>query len=135
MKYAVKLTTVALALGMAGVTGKVALSADNWQRLGCKTVGFSVDKDTIQIGRGSDPVKRLKLLVKNAPIEFYELRVVFGNGQTENISIHQAVRAGSESLPINLPGAGRGIEKIDMLYRSIPTFKGNAEVCVHGKME
>ena len=63
------------------------------------------------------------------------MRVVFGNGQRQDIKINQKVPAGSESNAIDLAGDARGIQRVDLLYRSLPTFKGKAEVCVDGRQK
>ena len=127
-----KFTAFSLAVGLAALNGQTAVAAGDWERLGCRTVGFAADRDTISVGRGEGAYKRIKLRVRLAPIEFYKVRVVFGNGGTQDIALGQAVAAGSESYPIDLKGGARGIEKVNLFYRSIPTFKGKAEVCVHG---
>jgi hypothetical protein len=107
--------------------------AANWEALGCKSVAFNVDKDTIEVGRKDGTFRGLKLTVKQAPIEFFGVRITFGNGARQEIKFNQKVPAGSESSQIDLAGESRGIRKIAMLYRSIPTFKGRAEVCAFGR--
>jgi hypothetical protein len=109
-----------------------AAQAASWERLGCKNVGFIVDKDTIDVGRKDGAFKSLKLKVRQAPVEFFAVRVMFGNGLRQDIQIREKVPAGAESRPIDLAGDARGIQKIDLLYRALPTFKGKAEVCVDG---
>jgi hypothetical protein len=115
--------------------GVEAGKAANWEPLGCKVVGFGVDKDTIEVGRKEGAFSSIKLKVKQAPIEFFAVRVVFGNGQRQDIKINQKVPAGSESNAIDLAGDARGIQRVDLLYRSLPTFKGKAEVCVDGRQK
>ena len=41
-------------------------------------------------------------------------------------------KPGAESRAIDLNGKARGLDRIEMIYRSIPTFKGKAVVCVEG---
>ena len=135
MTQILKLTTLALALGCTAASAPVALAADDWEKLGCRNVGFAVDRDSITVGQSEGRYKRIKLRVKQAPIEFYEVRVVFGSGSQLVIPIRQVVEAGSESRPLDLPGDARVIRQVDLLYRSIPTFKGAAEVCVIGKQD
>ena len=135
MTQALKLTTLALVLGFTALSAPIAVAADDWERLGCRNVGFAVDRDTIGVGKSEGRYKRIKLRVKVAPIEFYEVRVVFGSGSQLVIPIRQVVEAGSESRPLDLPGDARVIRQVDLLYRSIPTFKGAAEVCVIGKQD
>ncbi len=135
MTQALKLTALALVLGFTALSTPIAVAADDWERLGCRNVGFAVDRDTIRVGKSEGRYKKIKLRVKQAPIEFYEVRVVFGNGGQLDIPIRQVVEAGSESRPIDLPGYARVISQVDLLYRSVPTFKGAAEVCVIGKQD
>jgi hypothetical protein len=104
----------------------------NWDRLGCKDVGFVIDRDTLKIGRKDGQFRAIRLRVRNAPIEIFDLRVVFGNGTAQNIRVRQVIPQGGETRGIDLAGTNRGIDRIDVLYRSIPTFKGRAEVCIDG---
>ncbi len=103
-----------------------------WVQLGCKGVAFLVDHDSVQVGHKDGTFTRIRLRVKEAPVEFFSIRVTFGNGYRQDIKAHEIVRAGSISRPIDLIGDKRGIDHIDLLYRSIPTFKGKAEVCIDG---
>ena len=130
MTLAMKFTAFVLATGLPAIFGQAAFAAGDWEQLGCRTVGFAVDRDTIDAGRSDNPYTKIKLRVRLAPIEFHKVRMVFGNGGTQDIAIEQEVAAGSESRPIDLKGDARGIEKVNLFYRSIPTFKGAAEVCV-----
>ena len=134
MTLALKFTAFVLTTGLGTIFGQAAFAAGDWEKLGCRSVGFAVDRDTIHVGRSGSPYKKIKLRVRLAPIEFYKVRVVFGNGGTQDIAIQQVVAAGSESYPIDLKGNARGIEKVNLFYRTIPTFKGAAEVCVIGKL-
>jgi hypothetical protein len=114
-----------------GVEGAAVFPS--WENLGCKQVNFLVDKDTIEVGRKEGTYKSLRLKVRQAPVELFDIRVTFGNGDKQTIQVRQAVPAGAESRPIDLNGKSRGIQRIEMLYRSIPSFKGKAEICVDGK--
>jgi hypothetical protein len=115
-----------------GVEAAATAAKPQWERLGCKSVGFIADRDVITVGRKEGQFKSIKLTVRQAPIEFFNVRVVFGNGNHQDFRIRQRVPAGSESRPIDLSGELRGLQRIEMLYGSIPTFKGKAEVCVQG---
>jgi hypothetical protein len=102
-----------------------------WVRLGCKDVRFLVDRDTLRVGR-EGRFAALRLRVRNAPVEMFSLRVTFGNGARLDLPVREVILPGSGSRPIDLVGNNRGIDRIDMLYRSIPTNKGTAEVCIDG---
>ena len=103
----------------------------DWVRLGCKDVRFLVDRDTLRVGRDGR-FAALRLKVRNAPVEMFSLRVTFGNGARLDVPVREVLLPGMGSRPIDLVGNNRGIDRIDMLYRSIPTNKGTAEVCIDG---
>ena len=113
-----------------GVEG--AMAAPAWENLGCKDVKFSVDHDTLKVGRKDGAFKAIKISVKQAPVEFFGARVVFGNGKKQDLKFRDVIRPGGETRAIDLAGNYRGIDRIELLYRSIPTFKGTAQVCVAG---
>ena len=106
--------------------------AGNWDRLGCKNVGFIIDHDVIPVGRKDGTFSAIRLKVRNAPIELFSLRVVFGNGAKQDINVKAVIPKGGETRAIDLAGNNRGLDRVEFLYRSIPTFKGNAELCVDG---
>lgn len=133
MTTALKLTGLAAALGLAALSAPAAYAAEDWETLGCRTVNFTADRDTVPVGKADGQFKRLRLRVKDAPIEFSHIRVVFGNGKDQEIAIEQKVAADSVSSPIDLDGKSRGIEEVRLVYKSVPTFKGTAEVCVDGR--
>ncbi len=109
-----------------------APSPAQWTSLGCKGVGFLVDRDVIKVGRKEGQFTALRLRVMKAPVDFLGLQVTFGNGTRQKLPLNDKVAPGLMSRPIDLNGASRGIDRIELLYRSIPTFLGKAEVCVDG---
>ena len=109
-----------------------APSPAQWVELGCKGVGFLVDHDVIKVGRKEGMFTALRLRVNKAPVDFLGLQVTFGNGTRQKLPLHDKVAPGLMSRPIDLKGTSRGIDRIALLYRSIPTFFGKAEVCVDG---
>jgi len=114
--------------GVEGGGGVVA----NWEQLGCKGVGFLIDRDVIQVGRQDGRFRPLRLEVSESPVEFFDLRVVFGNGLKQDIRVRELIRPGERTRPLDLFGDNRGIARVEMVYRSIPGFKGKARVCVSG---
>jgi hypothetical protein len=103
-----------------------------WVGLGCKGVAFNVDHDVIVVGRREGLFTALRLRVNKAPVDFIGLTVTFANGRRQNLPLRAKLAPGVVSRPIDLNGRDRGIDRIDLLYRSIPTFLGKAEVCVDG---
>ena len=113
-----------------GIEGAAATAS--WERLGCQTVGFGVDRDVVKVGRKEGAFSAIRLKVRQAPIEIFDLKVVFGNGRSQDIRVRTKIAAGGETRKIDLKGDERGIDRVQLIYRSIPTFKGKAEVCVDG---
>lgn len=105
----------------------------NWDKLGCREVSFGVDHDTVMVGRQDGAFTAIRLRVRKAPIEMFGLRVTYANGQAEELKVRTVIKDGGVTRDIDLTGGRRGIAKVDLLYKSIPTFKGRAEVCVDGR--
>jgi hypothetical protein len=126
---------------VAGVLATVVLagSADaqrrperGWELLGTKKVGFIADRDTVQVGRQEGRFRAIKLRVRNAPIHMTDLKVVYANGEPDDLPVRADIRAGGETRAIDLRGRDRAIREVQMIYRSRPTFRGLATVEVWG---
>lgn len=105
-----------------------ASSAREWVRLGDRHVGFISDHDTIQVGRHDGRFKRLKLIVRKNDIDLNSIKVLFGNGEVEDIVFQQHIRDGGEAV-INLKSPwheGRFIRGVELHYHSRPSFRGEA---------
>ena len=74
----------------------------------------------------------MKIRVKDAPIYMNDLKVVYANGEPDDLPVRSDIRAGGESRAIDLKGRERAIREVQMVYRSRPTFKGLATVEVWG---
>lgn len=116
-----------------GVEASGGGAAANWERLGCKDVRFLVDRDIVRVGRKDGRFSSIRLKVRNAPVEMFDLRVIFANGKRQDVRVRALIPAGGETRAIDLTGDNRGIDRIEMIYRAIPSFKGSAEVCVDGR--
>jgi hypothetical protein len=113
----------------------VLLRVSAWRRPPRKRAGNSsgarrsatTDKDVVRVGRGEGRFNAIRLRVM-------DLKVVYANGQPDDIQVREEIRAGSQTRPLDLKGErGRAIKEIEMVYRSQPSFKGQATVCVDGK--
>lgn len=105
----------------------------NWEFLGSKKVGFLVDKDVIDVGRKDGDFSKIKLIVKGNDVEFMDVDVVYGNGQKDDIRVRNRIRAGGETRAIDLKGGDRFIKRVEFVYKSKPSFKGQATVELWGK--
>jgi hypothetical protein len=105
---------------------------DNWELLGCQSVGFLVDHDSVKVGRREGKFKAIRLEVSGNTVYMNDLKVIYGNGQPDDIPVRAEIRAGGRTRAIDLKGRDRAIKEINMTYRAKPSFKGSAKVCVFG---
>ena len=105
----------------------------DWTELGCKQVSlFGRDRDAVDVGRREGRFKAIRLHVRGADVEMLDLRVIYANGQPDDIPVRRVIRQGDRTQPLDLRGRERSIQRVEMVYRTIPNFKGLARVCVEG---
>ncbi len=105
----------------------------DWTELGCKQVSlFGRDRDAIDVGRREGRFKAIRLHVRGADVEMLDLRVIYANGQPDDLPVRRVIRQGDRTQPLDLRGLERSIQRVEMVYRTIPNFKGLARVCVEG---
>jgi hypothetical protein len=114
--------------------------AGRWVELGCQRVSlFGKDRDSIRVGRREGRFKAIRLHVRGADVEMLDLKVIYANGQPDDIPVKHFIRAGERTRPLDLKGRERAIERVDLLYRTAINPKniiqkgvGVATVCVEG---
>jgi hypothetical protein len=106
---------------------------DDWVKLGEQKVGFFGDHDTIRVGKREGRFDKLAFIVRRNDIDLISLVVVYGNGKKEELAYRETLRQGQRSRPIDLRGEGRTIQEIQLVYRSKPSFKGEAVLEVYGR--
>jgi hypothetical protein len=104
----------------------------SWEELGCQSVGFLGDRDVIRVGRREGRFKAIKLNVSGNSVNILDLKVIYANGDPDDIPVRAEIRQGGETRPFDLRGRERSIDRIEMIYRAKPNFKGRARVCVEG---
>ncbi len=116
-------------------------SAGNWVELGCQQVSlFGKDRNSIRVGRREGRFKAIRLHVRGADVEMLDLKVIYANGQPDDIPVKHLIRAGDRTRPLDLRGRERAIERVDMVYRTAlnpgnilkQQGIGMANVCVEG---
>lgn len=121
------------ALVLAGLAVTATASAASAVELGCRAVGFINDRDVIPVGRDIGRLKAIQLRVAGNAIEMRDLKIVYGNGQVDDVPVRSIFRPGQTTRWIDLKGNRRVIKEIVMTYASKPSFKGQARVCVHAR--
>ena len=105
----------------------------DWTELGCQRVSlFNKDRDSIRVGRREGRFKAIRLHVRGADVEVFDVRVIYANGAPDDLPVKHFLRQGERSRPLDLRGWERSIDRVEMTYRTIPNFKGLATVCVEG---
>jgi hypothetical protein len=105
----------------------------NWIELGCQQVSlFGKDRDSVRVGRREGRFKAIRLHARGADVELINVRVIYTNGQPDDLPTRHFLRQGGHTPPMDLKGWERSIDRVDMQYRTVPNFKGQATVCVEG---
>lgn len=105
---------------------------EGWKRLGEKLVDHKVERDEINVGADEGVFNRIKLEVKNADVEFLNVKVVYANGADQDIEVRLKIKAGGETRPIDLDGHRRIIKKVVLLYKTERDERHRALVVLYG---
>lgn len=105
---------------------------DAWELLGEQSVGFGVDRDVIRVGRREGFFSKIALEVRDNDVEILDLRVFFERGPPQDVRVREFIRAGGRTRAIDLIGRERLIDRIEIVYRSRPGFRGRAKVAIFG---
>ncbi len=105
--------------------------------LGEKTVGFVVDRDVINITHNEDwyrnrAFRNLYFAVERNDVHLISLRIVYMNGFAEDIRVDKRIRPGDD-LKVDLRGDRSFLRRIEMVYGSRPSLRGQAHVKVYGE--
>jgi hypothetical protein len=112
--------------------GTVAADAGGDVLFGAQTVGFGVDRDVIRVGAEVGKFDKVRLRVLDNDIYLNEMKVVYGNGESETLAVAADVKQNTRTKWFNLKG-DRFIKEIQLVYRARPGFRGQAHVEVFGQ--
>ncbi len=104
-----------------------------WQELGCQRVGFLEAEDVIRVGRREGAFRALKLVVRDSKLRLDRMRVVFGDGGTQNFDIRASIPEGAETRAMDLDGRRRDHRSHRAQIRPLDQLQGPEEgpqVCV-----
>jgi hypothetical protein len=102
-----------------------------WKELGCKSVGFLIDRDRIQLDT-PDRYKALRLRSIGYDIRLEEMSVRFGNGARDRYVIRTVIPSNGRTGQIDLRGEARRIRDIEFLYSSGVISNKKTRLCVDG---
>jgi hypothetical protein len=102
-----------------------------WAELGCRTVGFLVDRDTLTLN--SDQLYRaIRLRSQGFDIELLSLSVRYANGQRETYRVNTTIPSGGRTTPIDLRGERRRIAALDFTYATRTISNVRTRLCIEG---
>ncbi len=104
-----------------------------WVELGCQRVNFGLDRDIVRVGRRDGTFRAIRLRARGNNINMLDVKVVYGNGQADDIPVRAVIQAGTSTAPKDLKGADRIIDRVELIYRSQPNFRGEGVICVDGR--
>jgi hypothetical protein len=107
-------------------------AAATWVKLAETRVDHVAERDIIKIPRLTAAFSKIKLIVLNNDVEFYDLKVVYGNGKVDDIPVRNRIPAGGETRTIDLAGDDRNISQVVMTYGKGFRFRGPAVIIVLG---
>ncbi len=108
--------------------------ADDWEVLGSRLVKNRAERDVIEVTRKEGTFKKIKLRVKRRAVEFFDVKIHFGNGEVMDVSLRSKIKAGDSTRAIDLPGKRRVVKKVVFVYKTKRnTGKKRAEVVLLGR--
>jgi hypothetical protein len=99
---------------------------------GAQYVGFLRDRDVINIGPEIGKFSKIRLRVLDNDIHINEMKIVYANGESDTLAINTDIPKNSRTNWIDLRG-DRFIKQIELVYRSRPSFNGQARIEVFGR--
>ena len=127
------LLLLALGLALAPALTHAADKSDGWKRLGQKEVDHKGDRDEIMVGVDEGYLKKLKIEVNKADVEFINVRVVYASGDDQEVDIRKKINAGGETRTIDLDGRNRLIKKVIFVYKTDRDERRRATVVLFGR--
>jgi hypothetical protein len=99
---------------------------------GTQTVGFGVDRDVVRVGSEVGKFDKIRMRVLDNDIFIRSMKVVYANGEADEVAFNADVKANSRTRWIDLKG-DRFIKEIQLIYNSKPNIKGRAYIEVYGQ--
>jgi hypothetical protein len=105
--------------------------------LGQQSVGFTTDRDFIDVAQSDDwhrnrAFRSLHLVAERNDIHMMGLRLIYNNGFAEDLNVDRTIPPGGD-LAVDLRGDRSYLRRIELTYRSRPSFRGQAVIRVYGE--
>lgn len=100
-----------------------------WELLGKAEIGTRLERDVIEVGRREGRFSSIGFTVTDGDVWIEDLRIVYAGGEAEELRVHDFLKAGTRSRPIDLSGRGNFIQRIEVTYRA----SGPVEIEFYGE--
>jgi hypothetical protein len=95
-----------------------------WELLGSAQIGTRLERDVIEVGRREGRFKTIAFTVTGGDAQIEDLKVIYGNGEADQVRVREVIKAGSRSRPLDIPGrGGQFIQRIEVAYRAAGPVK------------
>lgn len=91
---------------------------NDWELLGSAEIGTRLERDVIQVGRREGVFSSVGFTVTGSDVRIEDLTIVYAGGASDQLQVREVLKAGTRSRPIDLPGRGKVIERIEITYRA-----------------
>jgi hypothetical protein len=114
--------------------GRGAGVEPGWDLLGTHRVSMLTnDFDTFKVGDRAGRFRSLRVTVRGGDVRFYAMRIVYGNGSSEDVAMSGELRDGQSSQVLDLKGHDRIVERVSFKYRAKLGLKRPPEVEIWGR--
>jgi len=106
----------------------VGQNAITWDKIGTKTVDYTIDRDVIDLKDTPVSYNALKIKVDRGTINIHKATVHFANGQSQDVVLPEVINKENDGQFIDLKGNQRKIAKIVFWYDTKNSNKEKAIV-------
>ena len=126
MKKEIKIILLSMigTIGYAQAQTPAVIASDKtgWHKIAETTVDFKKDHDEVKVV-GADRFAAIQFKVEDAPIDLISLEVYYENGYKQDIVVNTPIYANTKSRVIDLNGGERSLDKIVLVYKTLPNSK------------
>jgi hypothetical protein len=106
-----------LLVGLCLVLAAATAGAEGWQRLGQRIVDYRTNPEVITVVGDPGAFAKLRLLVRESPLEILNVKVYVADGQTFDVTLNKYLGPGRETRAIEIPGGPKAIQKVEFTYK------------------
>jgi hypothetical protein len=96
---------------------------NEWELLGSAQIGTRLERDVIEVGRREGRFQTIAFTVAGGDVQIEELKILYGSGEADQVRVREVIKAGSRSRPLDIPGRGQFIQRIEVAYRAAGPVK------------